>query len=86
MKLCVLTVPYSSLSLEETLAKLSAMGVQAVELGAGGYPGAAHLDVKGMLADDAKVEEVIALAARYNIEIGAIAVHGNPVATFGQKG
>lgn len=79
MKLCVLTVPFSSLSLEETLAKLSAMGVQAVELGAGGYPGAAHLDVKGMLADDAKFEEVKALAARYNIEIGAIAVHGNPV-------
>ncbi len=79
MKLCVLTVPYSSLSFEETLAKLSAMGVQAVELGAGGYPGSAHLDVKGMLSDDSKVQEVKALCNKYNIEIGAIACHGNAV-------
>lgn len=79
MKLCVLTVPYHSLPLEEAMAKLSAMGVQAVELGAGGYPGSAHLDVKGMLEDDAKVQEVKNLAAKYNLEIGAIACHGNPV-------
>ncbi len=79
MKLCVLTVPYSSLSLEETLVKLSAMGVQMVELGAGGYPGSAHLDVKGMLADDNKVQEVKDLVAKYNMEIAAIACHGNPV-------
>ena len=79
MKLCVLTVPYSSLSLEETLQKLSKMGVQAVELGAGGYPGSAHLNVEELLSDDSKVEEVKALAIKYNIEIAAIAVHGNPV-------
>ena len=79
MKLCVLTVPYNSLSLEEAMAKLSAMGVQAVELGAGGYPGSAHLDVKGMLEDDAKVQEVKDLALKYKIEIGAIACHGNPI-------
>lgn len=79
MKLCVLTVPYANLTLEETLAKLSGMGVQAVELGAGGYPGADHLNVEELLADDGKVEEVLALAAKYKIEIGAIACHGNPV-------
>jgi len=79
MKLCVLTVPYSSLTLEETLKKLSAMGVQAVELGAGGYPGNAHLNVKELLADDAKVSEVKALAQKYHIEIAALACHGNPV-------
>ncbi len=79
MKLCVLTVPYNSLSLEETMAKLSAMGVQALELGAGGYPGRAHLDVKGMLEEDAKAQEVKDLAAKYNMEIGALACHGNPI-------
>ena len=79
MKLCVLTVPYSALSLEETLKKLSGMGVQAVELGAGGYPGNAHLNVKELLADDNKVKEVLELTKKYNIEIAAIACHGNPV-------
>lgn len=79
MKLGVLTVPYSSLSLEDTLKKLSAMGVNSVELGAGGYPGSAHLDVKGLLADDEQVAQVKALVAKYNMDIAAIACHGNPV-------
>ena len=79
MKLCVLTVPYSGLSLEETLKKLSAMGVQAVELGAGGYPGNAHLNAQELLADSSKVTETLKLCAKYSIEIAAIACHGNPV-------
>lgn len=79
MKLSVLTVPYSELSLEEVLIKLSGMGVQAVELGAGGYPGAAHIDVKGLLSDDDKVIEVKELVKKYHMEISAIACHGNPV-------
>lgn len=79
MKLCVLTVPFGSLSLEETLRKLSSMGVQAVELGAGGYPGNAHLNAKELLADPSKVEEVKSLMKKYNMEIAAIACHGNPL-------
>lgn len=79
MKLCVLTVPYNSLTLEETLKRLSEKGVQAVELGAGGYPGNAHLDAKALLADESKIAEVKDLTEQYNIEIAAIAVHGNPV-------
>ncbi len=79
MKLCVLTVPYSALSLEETFKKLSAMGVQAVELGAGGYPGNAHLNAPELLADEGKIAEVKALSKEYNIEIAAIACHGNPI-------
>lgn len=79
MKLCVFTVPYSALSLEETLKKLSSMGVQAVELGAGGYPGNAHLNAKELLADDSKIEEVKNLTKKYNIEIAAVSCHGNPV-------
>ena len=79
MKLCVLTVPYSALSLEETLKKLSNMGVQAVELGAGGYPGNAHLNAKELLVDDTKVEDVKKLLEKYNMQIAAIACHGNAI-------
>lgn len=79
MKLSVLTVPYSGVSLEEALIKLSAMGVQAVELGAGGYPGNAHLNAKELLADDEKVKATLDLVKKYNMEISAIACHGNPV-------
>ncbi len=79
MKLCVLTVPYNKLTLEETLKTLSERGVQAVELGAGGYPSQAHLNVKELLADDKKINEVKSLCERYDIEIAALACHGNPV-------
>lgn len=79
MKLGVLTVPYSSLSLEETLKKLSAMGVQTVELGTGGYPGNAHLDPVKLLSDKSAIEQVKALLDEYNMEISALSCHGNPV-------
>ena len=79
MKLCVLTVPYSALTLEDTLKKLSGMGVQAVELGAGGYPGNAHLNVKELLGGDNKVKEVLSLLKKYNMTVAALACHGNPV-------
>lgn len=79
MQLSVLTAPYYHLSLEATLEKLSAIGVQAVELGAGGYPGTGHLNVPELLADPAKIQELLALLAKYKMHISAIACHGNPV-------
>lgn len=79
MKLCVFSVPYSSLSLEETAKVLSEKGVQALEIGAGGYPGNAHLNAKELLADDAKIQEVLAIMAKYNMTIAAVSCHGNPV-------
>ena len=79
MKLGVLTVPFSALSLEDTLKKLSAWGVQAVELGAGGYPGDAHLKPKELLPDDKKIAEVLDLLKKYNMVVSAISCHGNPV-------
>jgi sugar phosphate isomerase/epimerase len=42
VKLSVFTVLYQNLSFEEMLDKLSEMGVEVVELGAGNYPGNSH--------------------------------------------
>lgn len=79
MKLCVLTAPYNQESLESTLQKLSNMGVQAVELGAGGYPGDGHLPAQKLLEDPTALQGVLDLTQKYGIEIAAIACHGNPV-------
>ena len=79
MKLSVLTVLYSAIPLEETLKKLSAMGVQSVELGCGGYPGDAHLKPSEYLDKPEKIEQLKALVAKYNIDICALACHANPV-------
>ncbi|NLE14015.1 MAG: sugar phosphate isomerase/epimerase [Clostridiales bacterium] len=79
MKLCVLANLYGSKPLDEVLCKLSGMGVEAAEIGAGGYPGKAHCDPEILLKDDAKFKEFKALFAKYNIECAALAVHGNAV-------
>ena len=79
MTLGVFTVPYYALSLEETLKKLKAMGVQSVELGAGGYPGDKHLNTAELLAHPEKAQAVLELCKAYDINIAAIACHGNPV-------
>ncbi|MBE6609239.1 MAG: sugar phosphate isomerase/epimerase [Ruminococcaceae bacterium] len=79
MKLCVLANLYGAKTLDETLARLKSLGVEAVEIGAGGYPGKAHCDPAALLADEAKFNEFKATIDKYGIEVAALACHGNPV-------
>jgi len=79
MKLGVMTVLYSKKALEETLVHLKSLGVQMVELGAGGYPGDAHLKAKEIAADKGKADELLALVKKYEMGISAISIHNNPV-------
>jgi len=79
MKLGVLTVPLAGMTLEEALKYLSGLGVEAVELGSGGFPGNAHLATEEIVADQKKADEVLALMKKYNIEISAISAHSNHV-------
>ena len=79
MKLCVLANLYGNKTLDEALSKLKSLGVEAVELGAGGYPGKAHCNPAELLADEKKLEEFKATVAKYGMEIAALAAHGNPV-------
>lgn len=79
MKLSVLTNLYGGLSLDETLAKLAALGVEAAEIGCGGYPGKAHCDPQVLLNDDAKRQEFLDTFDKYGIKLAAFACHGNPI-------
>lgn len=79
MKLSVLTNLFGSLSLDEALAKFEKLGITRVEIGCGGYPGKAHCDPAVLLADEAALAAWRATFARHNIEVCALAVHGNPV-------
>ena len=79
MYLSVLTVPYSGKSLEETAAILSKQGVQALEIGTGGFPGNAHMNPVEIAENPAKAAEVLAMLKKYNLTISALSVHGNPV-------
>ena len=79
MKLGVLTNLVANLSLDEALKYFSGLGIQMVEIGAGGYPGNAHANPAILLNDDAKLQEFKDTIAKYNMEISALACHGNPV-------
>jgi sugar phosphate isomerase/epimerase len=79
MKLSVLANLYGSKTLDETLSILTGLGVHTVEIGAGGYPGKAHCNPEELLADAAKYDEFIATFKKYDVEVCALATHGNAV-------
>jgi len=79
MKLGVFSVLLGQKTLEEALIYLSESGVQAIEIGTGGYPGKAHANTDELLSDDNKIKEFKELVKKYNIEISALSCHGNPV-------
>ena len=79
MKLSVLANLYGAKSLDETLRILTGLGVHTVEIGAGGYPGKAHCNPAELLADQSKFDEFVNTFKKYDVEICALATHGNPV-------
>jgi len=79
MKLGVFTVLLANKSLEDALKYLSDSGVQAVEIGTGGFPGNAHANPDELLADESKLSSFKDLIKKYNMEISALSCHGNPV-------
>ncbi len=79
MKLSVLANLYGQKSLDETLSILTGLGVHTAEIGAGGYPGKAHCNPAELLADEKKYGEFVATFKKYDVEICALAAHGNPL-------
>ena len=79
MKLGVMNPIISNLSFEDALKYLSSLGVQTIEIGAGGYPGDAHLKPEELLASEENVAAYKALLKKYNIGISALSCHGNPL-------
>lgn len=70
---------YGHLSLDATLDKMSALGLEAVEIAVGGYVGTAHCPTRQLLEDPAKAREWKKKFDDRNIRIGAFSAHGNPV-------
>jgi sugar phosphate isomerase/epimerase len=79
MKLGVFTTLLSNLSLDEACKYFSSIGIEMVEIGAGGYPGNAHANPEILLNDAAKLQEFKDTIARHNLEISAFSCHANPL-------
>ena len=79
MKIGVLANLYGNIPFEEAMPKLKSMGAEAIEIGAGGYPGKAHCDPEILLKDDKKIEEFMDVFKKNDLELAALACHGNPI-------
>lgn len=79
MKLGVMNPAVASMPFEEAMKYLSSLGVNCVELGAGGYPGDAHIKPCELIGHPENVEKIKNILKENNLEISAISCHGNPL-------
>jgi sugar phosphate isomerase/epimerase len=70
---------YADVSLEAMIDKISALGLEAVEIGTGGYPGTPHCPVEELLADSGKLNAWKKKFEQRNIRVATLSCHGNPV-------
>ena len=77
MKLSVMNPVLNEYSFEEALKYLHSLGVDAIEIGAGGFPGDNHLKPQELIGNPEKIKAYKDLLAKYEIEISAISCHGN---------
>lgn len=79
MKLGVLTNLFGDKTLEEALTIFEGMGIEAVEIGCGGYPGKAHANPEVLLSDEKALAAFKDSLARHSMTLAALSVHGNAV-------
>jgi sugar phosphate isomerase/epimerase len=79
MKLGVFAVLFAQKSFEEMLDHVQAAGLDAIEIGTGGYPGDAHCNVDELLASEDKRKEYLDKVHSRGLTISAFSCHGNPV-------
>ncbi|WP_042146698.1 sugar phosphate isomerase/epimerase [Paucisalibacillus sp. EB02] len=79
MKLGVFTVLFSDKNLEEMLDHVAAKGIEAVELGTGGYPGNAHCNVDELLDNEEKQKDFMNKIESRGLIVSALSCHSNPL-------
>lgn len=79
MKIGLFIALFGDKSLEEALDAAVAAGVQAVEIGAGAYPGTPHIDVPKLLDDKAARQKLMKAIEKRGLTLSALSVHGNPI-------
>jgi sugar phosphate isomerase/epimerase len=79
VKLGVLTVLYAERPLDEVLDRAVELGLDAVELGTGNYPGSDHCDPEALLGDPEQRRALREAVASRGLTISALSCHGNPL-------
>jgi len=70
---------FPDMPLDQMIEKFAGWGVEAVEIGTGGYPGSKHCPGGELLADPAKLRAWNKKFADRNIRVMTLSCHGNPV-------
>jgi sugar phosphate isomerase/epimerase len=80
MKLGLFTPVLGTLETAQMLEKVRALGgIQAIEIGTGGWPGRDHLDPERLLADPAAARSYKQRVEDAGLTISALSCHGNPL-------
>ncbi len=79
MKLGVFAVMFSSMEFEKALDYIASVGVQAVEIGCGGYVGDAHCKPDQLLNDPAATARLKQAVESRGLTISALSAHANPL-------
>lgn len=79
MKLGVFTVPFGAKPFEETLDYVADLGLQAVEIGTGCWPGDAHCKPDRLLESATKLKAFRRAVESRGLIISALSCHGNPI-------
>jgi len=70
---------FPDLTTDQLVEKYQQMGVEAAEIGTGGYPSDKHCPVQELLADSAKLKAWKKKFDDHNIQVATLSCHGNPV-------
>jgi sugar phosphate isomerase/epimerase len=70
---------YEHLSLDEMLDKVSALGLEAMEIGTGGYPNNHHCPLDELLQDKIKAKAWQKKFEDKGLRVATLSCHGNPV-------
>jgi sugar phosphate isomerase/epimerase len=70
---------YKDLSLDAMLDKVSALGLEAMEIGTGGYPENRHCPLDELIADRSKAKAWQKRFEDRGIRVATLSCHGNPI-------
>jgi sugar phosphate isomerase/epimerase len=79
MHLGAISTVFMNLPLREAARRMHAVGVQSIEIGAGGFFPKTHCDPAKLLADPGALDDFQSTLAEFNMNISALAMHGEPL-------